>query len=105
MSSDWFGCVLVISLYIAEMVSESVLDGHSFSAYQLYFKMLLTGSYRYSWHCILLSIMKTKSADYRINFLFLKSSVCRIGERLSLSSIYEFQFWNVRSLGIIMYSQ
>ena len=49
MSSDWFGCVLVISLYIAEVVSESVLDGHSFSAYfQLYFKMLLTGSYRYS---------------------------------------------------------
>ena len=39
MSSDWFGCVLVISLYIAEVVSESVLDGDSFSAlFQLYFK-------------------------------------------------------------------
>ena len=32
MSSDWFGCVLVISLYMAEVVSESVLDGDSFSA-------------------------------------------------------------------------
>ena len=39
MSSDWFGCVLVISLYIAEVVSESVLDCDSFSAlFQLYFK-------------------------------------------------------------------